>query len=44
MQPVDGVLGRRGLPAERTEADAPQPRMIVVQNWFEELRRLVPTN
>ena len=32
------------LPAERTEVDTPQPRFIVVQNWFEELRRLVPTN
>ena len=31
------------LPAERTEVDAPQPRIIIVQNWFEELRRLVPT-
>ncbi len=24
--------------------DATQPQVIVVQNWFEELRRLVPTN
>ncbi len=32
------------LPAERTEVDTPQPRFIIVQNWFEELRRLVPTD
>ena len=32
------------LPAERTEIDAPQPRIVIIQNWFEELRRLVPTN
>ena len=24
--------------------DADQPQLIVVQNWFEELRRLVPVN
>jgi hypothetical protein len=24
--------------------EAQRPRIIVVQNWFEELRRLVPTN
>ena len=28
-------------PAEDTSA---APRITVVQNWFEELRRLVPTN
>ena len=32
------------LPDERTEVDTPQRRIIVVQHWFEELRRLVPTN
>ena len=25
-------------------AGAPQKNIIVVQNWFEELKRLVPTN
>ncbi len=23
---------------------APRPQIILVQNWFEELKRLVPTN
>ena len=26
-----------------TPSDAPEPRIVVVQNWFEELERLVPT-
>ena len=26
------------------DGEATQPQMIVVQNWFEELRRLMPTN
>jgi serine/threonine protein kinase/Tol biopolymer transport system component len=30
--------------ADGTAAEAPPDRLIVVQNWFEELRRLVPTN
>ena len=25
-------------------ASGTRPRMVVVQNWFEELKRLVPTN
>ncbi len=29
---------------ETTDGDATQPQIIVVQNWFEELRRLVPTD
>ena len=29
---------------ENAEGDAEQPQIITVQNWFEELRRLVPTN
>ena len=32
------------LPAQRTGVDTPQSRITVVQNWFEELRRLVPTD
>jgi hypothetical protein len=24
--------------------DAPARRLVIVQNWFEELKRLVPTN
>ena len=33
------------FPADRTESgEAARPQIIVVQNWFEELRRLVPTN
>jgi hypothetical protein len=38
--------GRRFLmlrPGEGDEALA-LPRFVVVQNWFEELKRLVPTN
>ncbi len=27
-----------------SEGDAPTPSIVVVQNWFEELKRLVPTN
>ena len=26
------------------EASAPEPRIVIVQNWFDELKRLVPTN
>ncbi len=29
---------------EETDGEATQPQVIVVQNWFEELRRLVPTD
>ncbi len=29
---------------ENTDGDAARPQIILVQNWFEELRRLVPTN
>ena len=29
---------------ENADGDAAQPQIIVVQNWFEELRRRVPTN
>ena len=38
--------GQRFLMIKAGEGeDAPAtPRIIVVQNWFEELRRLVPTN
>ncbi len=33
------------FPADRTDGgEAARPQIIVVQNWFEELRRLVPTN
>ena len=28
---------------ENADGEATQPQVIVVQNWFEELRRLVPT-
>ena len=40
--------GRRFLMLRETSSGSadqdPPPRFIVVQNWFEELRRLVPTN
>jgi hypothetical protein len=26
------------------DSDAPPPQIVVVQHWFEELKRLVPTN
>jgi hypothetical protein len=29
--------------AETSDADAPESQLIVVQNWFEELKRLAPT-
>ena len=29
--------------ADATSNDAPEPQVITVQNWFEELKRLVPT-
>ncbi len=29
---------------ENADGEAIQPQVIVVQNWFEELRRLVPTD
>ncbi len=29
---------------ENTDGEATQPQVILVQNWFEELRRLVPTD
>ncbi len=33
------------FPAERTDGGGvSRPEIIVVQNWFEELRRLVPTD
>ncbi len=33
------------FPANPTDgSDAGRPQIIVVQNWFEELRRLVPTD
>ena len=32
------------LRADRGAEDADLPQINVVQNWFEELRRLVPTN
>ncbi len=33
------------FPADRTEGgEAARPQIIIVQNWFEELRRLVPTD
>jgi eukaryotic-like serine/threonine-protein kinase len=38
--------GRRflvSIPAD-TKAELQPPRIVVVQNWFEELKRLVPTN
>ncbi len=31
-------------PSGESEATAAPPRIVVVQNWFEELKRLVPTN
>ena len=39
--------GQRFLMIKRSEAPAQNPparRIVVVQNWFEELKRLVPTN
>ena len=39
--------GRRFLlikAVEGTEKAAPPPQIVVVQNWFEELKRLAPTN
>jgi serine/threonine protein kinase/Tol biopolymer transport system component len=39
--------GRRFLlikTVEGTEQAAPPPQIVVVQNWFEELKRLAPTN
>ena len=30
--------------AETADQVAPAPRIVIVQNWFEELKRLVPTN
>ncbi len=33
------------FPADQTEGgESSRPQIILVQNWFEELRRLVPTN
>ncbi len=33
------------FPADQTDrSDAARPQLVVVQNWFEELRRLVPTD
>jgi serine/threonine-protein kinase len=38
--------GQRFLMIKRavTDANAPPPQIVVVRNWFEELKRLVPTN
>ena len=39
--------GRRFLlikAVEGTEQAAPPPQVVVVQNWFEELKRLAPAN
>ena len=41
---LDGHLGRFAYATVNTDGEATQPQVIVVQNWFEELRRLVPTN
>jgi serine/threonine protein kinase len=30
--------------AQTDQASSPPPQIVVVQNWFEELKRLVPTN
>ena len=33
------------FPADRTDGgEAARPQIVIVQNWFEELRRLVPTD
>ena len=37
-----GLLLAEGT--SNAEGEATQPQVIVVQNWFEELRRLVPTD
>jgi len=37
--------GRRFLMIKNAEAgDAPPPQLVVVRNWFEELKRMVPVN
>ena len=34
-----------GFPANQTDGGgAARPQIVIVQNWFEELRRLVPTD
>jgi hypothetical protein len=30
--------------SKNVSSDVPRPRFVVVENWFEELKRLVPTN
>jgi hypothetical protein len=39
--------GQRFLMVKRegaADSDVPPPQIVVVQHWFEELKRLVPTN
>jgi Tol biopolymer transport system component len=36
--------GQRFILPVRAERDIQPPRFVIVQNWFEELKRLVPTN
>ena len=38
------VDGRRFLMLKESDSQKDVPNLIVVQNWFEELKRLVPTN
>jgi hypothetical protein len=38
--------GKRFVMLKNTDSSSPRatpPRIVVVQNWFEELKRLVPT-
>ena len=41
----DGERLAMVFPTDRTDGGEPsRPQIVVVQNWFEALRRLVPTN
>ena len=41
---VVGLEGERSLMLSMKGTDEDQTRINVVQNWFEELKRLVPTD
>ncbi len=41
----DGERLVMAFPADRLDGgEAARPQIVIVQNWFEELRRLVPVN